>query len=199
VANFNAREKTTLSRRDVVQKLLGGMAAGAIAPLIASSHPVSRHLSDGALFDRAEEMSRAADWKPLFLNQEQSETLDALSEVVVPGAKTARVNRFIDLLLNVDSAEHQKGFVASLAVVDGDAKKTFGRGFAALTPGEQNTLLTNFSSEESRREDFHHLKDWIVGAYYSSEQGMRELGWDGNYAFASYPECEYEENRRTQP
>jgi hypothetical protein len=35
------------------------------------------------------------------------------------------------------------------------------------------------------------LKAWIVGAYYSSEQGMRELGWNGNYAFESYPSCDH--------
>ncbi len=145
------------------------------------------------MLDRAEEMRDTAAWKPLFLNVEQDKTLEALSEAIVPGSKTAQVNRFIDLLLSVDTTEHQKAFVASLEAVDADAKKMFGHAFAALTPGEQTTLLTDFSKQEGRREDFHNLKDWIVGAYYSSEQGMRELGWNGNYAFESYPGCEHGE------
>jgi len=41
------------------------------------------------------------------------------------------------------------------------------------------------------------LKEWIVGAYYSSEQGMKELGWDGNFAFEKYPTCEHGVDGRT--
>jgi hypothetical protein len=29
------------------------------------------------------------------------------------------------------------------------------------------------------RDHFDHLKGWIVGAHYSSEPGMRELGYRG--------------------
>jgi hypothetical protein len=36
---------------------------------------------------------------------------------------------------------------------------------------------------------FQNLKDWIAGAYYSSEPGMRELGWDGNMIHQELPRC----------
>ena len=39
------------------------------------------------------------------------------------------------------------------------------------------------------RDHFDHLKGWIVGAHYSSEQGMRELGWTGQSFFTSFPDC----------
>ena len=39
------------------------------------------------------------------------------------------------------------------------------------------------------RGHFQNLKDWIAGAYYSSETGMRELGWDGNVVHAQLPGC----------
>jgi Gluconate 2-dehydrogenase subunit 3 len=188
---LDLQEQPTLSRREIVQKLLGGMAAAGAFPLIASSHPIYRHLSNGVMFDRAEEMRDAPDWQPLFLNAGQDKTLATLSEMMVPGSATARVDRFIDLLVSVDTARHQREFVASLAAIEDEAKKRFARGFAQLTPSEQETLLTDFSTQEDHREQFHNLKAWIVGAYYSSEQGMRELGWNGNYAFESYPSCEH--------
>jgi hypothetical protein len=169
------------------------MAAGAVLPLIAASHPIYRHLTDGVLLDRAEQMRGAPDWQPLFLNAGQAKTLAALSEALVPGSGTAHADRFIDLLLSVDTVEHQREFVASLAAVEDDAKKQLGRDFAALTPSEQDKLLTDFSKREGCREPFDNLKQWVVGAYYSSEQGMRELGWSGNYAFESYPGCEHGE------
>ena len=41
------------------------------------------------------------------------------------------------------------------------------------------------------RDHFDNLKGWISGAYYSSEVGMRELGWTGQVMFESFPGCEH--------
>ena len=182
-------ENRKLSRREMVAKLLAGVAAGAAWPLIASAHPIHAHLKDGALLDRADAVQKAAGWKPLFLSTEQNETLTALSESIVPGSTKAQVNRFIDLLLSVDSKENQQKFVASLTAIETEGQKRFGRTFPTLTVSEQEMLLTSISKEEPQRAHFDNLKEWISGAYYSSEEGMRELGWDGNYAFAHFPGC----------
>jgi hypothetical protein len=179
-----------LSRREVVQRVLGGAAAGRVLALVGSWHPIYRHLiGDGSDLERAEGVRGAADWTPRFLKAEQDQELVAVAEAMVPGSTGAGVNRFIDLLLSVDTKEHQREFVTSIEALEDAAKKRFGRGFAALKSNEQEALLTEFSSQEGRREDFHNLKEWITGAYYSSEQGMRELGWNGNYAFESFPGC----------
>ena len=41
------------------------------------------------------------------------------------------------------------------------------------------------------RDQFEHLKGWISGAYYSSEIGMRELGWTGNVFFDKFTGCQH--------
>jgi hypothetical protein len=189
-----AEEGPKPTRREILQRLLGGMVAGAVLPAIALSHPVYRLMADGVTLDRAEKMRGAIDWKPLFVNAEQNRTLVALSEAVVPGSANAKVNQFVDLLLSVDSAEHQRDFIGSLASVESQARKRFSRGFAALEQGEQETLLADFSRGDAHGKEFQNLKEWIAGAYYSSEQGMRELGWNGNYAFDSFPGCEHGEH-----
>jgi hypothetical protein len=181
-----------LTRREMVEKLLAGVAAGAAWPLIASSHPVHQHLKNGATLDRAEAAQRAASWKPLFLNQQQNETLVALSETIVPGSAQAQVNRFIDLLLSVDTMKNRERFVASLTAIESEARKQFGRGCDQLSESEKDVLLTSVSKEESHREHFNHLKDWITVAFYSSEEGMRELGWTEKRAFRTFPGCEHE-------
>ncbi len=183
------KESRKMSRRELVAKLLAGMAAGAAWPLIASSHPVHSHLKNGALLDRADGVQKAVGWKPLFLSAEQNDSLVALSESIVPGSTKAQVNRFIDLLLSVDTAENQQKFVASLTAIEAEGLKRFGRGLRALTASEQEMLLTSVSTTDTHHEHFNNLKEWISGAYYSSEEGMRELGWDGNYAFAHFPGC----------
>ena len=107
---------------------------------------------------------------------------------MVPGSGGAQVNRFVDLLLSVDSADRQKGFVASLAAADEEARAQFQKTFAELSAGDREKAITSLSQDH--KEAFADLKEWIVGAYYSSEAGMKELGWDGNFAFEKYPACE---------
>ncbi|HEY2823290.1 MAG TPA: gluconate 2-dehydrogenase subunit 3 family protein [Candidatus Acidoferrum sp.] len=177
-------------------KLMAGIAAGAVAPAIASAHPVElyrRLMDDGAGVSGGEEALGAAEWKPIFLNAKQDELLVAVSETVVPGSNGAQVDRFIDLLLSVDSADRQKAFLASLTAADDEARGAFQHGFAELSAGDREKAITSLS--QKHKEAFANLKEWIVGAYYSSEQGMKELGWDGNFAFEKYPECEQVEGR----
>jgi hypothetical protein len=185
-----------LTRREMVEKLLAGMAAGAAWPLIASSHPIHQHLMNGAVLDRAEAAQKAAAWKPLFLDPQQNESFVTLSESIVPGSAHAHVNRFIDLLLSVDTTENREKFVASLTAIESEAQKRFGRGFHQLTVSERDVLLTNVSQEGAQHEHFNHLKEWITVAYYSSEEGMRELGWTGNHAFRTFPGCEHGEKSK---
>ncbi len=148
-----------LTRREVVRRLLAGMGAGAAWPLVAASHPIHEILKNDALLEEAEKLG-AGDWKPVFLNSQQNESLIAIAEAIVPGSTKAQVNRFLDLLLSVDTDTHKKEFVAALAAFEAESQKRFGKG---------------------------------CGAYYSSEMGMRELGWTEDRVFASFPGCEHPE------
>lgn len=203
--------KRGLTRREMVRRLLAGAGAGAAWPMVAASHPIHALLADEALFSEAGARMAAADWKLIFLNARQNESLVALSEGIVPGSAKAQVNRFIDLLLSVDTSAHREKFVASLSAIESESQKRFGHPFIALTKNQKNELLTiasreddadsgNTSAEEHATErplglhdHFENLKGWISGAYYSSEAGMRELGWNGDYVFESYPACDHAE------
>lgn len=207
VINGRAALGGRMTRRKMVQRLLAGMGAGAAWPLVAASHPIYQHLRSGAILEEAEKLS-VADWKPLFLSAQQNETLSALSESIVPGSMKVQVNRFIDLLLSVETPKHQQNFVASLAAFETESQKRFGKNFPSLDANEKDMLLKDASanpadknaSEKNAgrnnvalRDGFENLKGWISGAYYSSEAGMRELGWTGEYVFESFPGCEHPE------
>ena len=156
-----------LTRRQAIEKVLAALAAGAVWPALAS----------------------ALDWRPRFLNAGQNETLIALSETIVPGSAKAQVNRFLDLLLTVDTAEHQRAFVESLTAVEQVTAAKFGRPFSELAANEKDEWLANLSSDQIHQKHFDNLKEWITLAYYSSEDGMRELGWTGDHAFRKFPDC----------
>jgi gluconate 2-dehydrogenase subunit 3-like protein len=209
-------EGMRLTRRAMVQRLLAGMSAGAAGPLVTSSHSVfellrsDELLHNDAIFARAEELGQA-NWKPVFLTSQQNESLTALAESIVPDSTRAHVSRFIDLLLSVDKTENQRKFAESLGALDAEAQQRFKKGFSALDVEQKNAFLTDASTKPQNAEapelladkkqsvlyeHFECLKGWISAAYYSSEVGVRELGWDGDYAFAAFPGCAHPEGHQ---
>ena len=211
-----------LTRREVVQTLLG-MLGGALAwPAIGAAHPVHRHLSDDATLAKADASVAAANWSPTFFNPHQNETFILLAERIVPGATNVRTNRVVDLLLTVDTADNREKFVASLRSVDDESQKRFQKPFKDLGASQQDEVLRIFASGETGevesgshdsatnaaddpdderpgranialRDHFENLKGWVVGTYYTSEVGMRELGWTGDFYFDHVPGCQHSE------
>src|SRR4029077_7444148 len=58
----------TISRRELAQRLLSGLAAGILSPLSSSAHPIHKHLLNGSLLDFADVHLAAGTAKPLFLS-----------------------------------------------------------------------------------------------------------------------------------
>lgn len=219
------RTRAGLNRRQVVQRLLGTAGAGLALPGMAaaeSAHPVHKHVMSASTMAAAEEQATAAEWKPLFLDPHQNETLIVLAERIVPNSTTAQVNRFVDLLLSVDTLENQREFLNALSAFDAESLRLHSKPFKALTEEQQNAILTDASTAkpgkgeeggrrawfsppdkdktesapDTMRDYFENLKQWVSGAYYSSEVGMKELGWTGQVAWDSFPGCQHPEGHQ---
>jgi hypothetical protein len=196
IVDETPKDSLRLSRREAARRLLAGMAASAL-PWGATSHPVWKHFEDEHLMHRAE---AAAEGKLHFLNAEQFESLTALAEAIVPGSTKANVAGFVDLLLSAEKEKPQKEFVSSVDAIENDSRKRYAKRFPALSDTQKNELLTAASSavkgKAGLREEFENLKEWISGAYYSSEMGMRELGWTPDRVFAEFPGCSHAEGHQ---
>ena len=184
----------TISRREAGRRLLAGVAAGATVPWITSGHPIWKHFENAILLERAERT--ASDDKLAFLNREQYLSLVAASETILPGSTKAGVAKFVDLLLSIDSPRNQKEFADSLGQIDAESTKRFSKGFAQLSSEQRIELFTVVSAadgtktaDDANHKVFLHLREWIAGSYYSSEIGMRELGWTPDRVFAEFPGC----------
>ena len=155
--------------------------------------------------------------EPLFLDPHQSETLEVLAERFVPGSSKAQVNQFIDLLRSVDTSDRQKSFLNSLGAFEAEAIGRYNQPYKDLTGIRQNEILTTAckakpgagggqrartrssrppeqnaeTGQVTLRDHFEDRKGWVVGAYYSSEVGMKELGWTGQVMFESFPGCQH--------
>jgi hypothetical protein len=188
-----------MPRRAALQALLSGAAAFALptapgAPAgMDAQHPMHQHLANPEVLEQAQQRAAVTAAPPVFLDDHQAKTLELLAEAIVPGSTAARVGPFVDQLLAVDSGANQRAFVGALGAFDMIAINRHGKAWIGLTAPQQDALLREASTADAKTSafagHFQHLKDWIAGAYYSSEPGMRELGWNGTLFHAELPGC----------
>jgi hypothetical protein len=185
----------SMSRREAAQTLLSGLAAGIFFPGLPPLHPIHEHLRNGVSLDSSDEILASGNYRPIFLSELQLASLDKIADVIVPGSHRAQSAEFIDLLLSTDSPSSQQEFAESLSALQATAGQTFHKNIVSLTNAELNELLQMAAAEESADgKHFNNLKGWAIGAYYSSEIGMRELGWTPDRVFSSYPVCTHPES-----
>jgi Gluconate 2-dehydrogenase subunit 3 len=205
-------DRSDLGRREMIQRLAMSVGGLVTFPLVASGHPIQHHLRDNALVGVADAKATAAEYTPEFLDAHEFDTLQVLAERIVPGSTEARSGQFIDQLLTVSPADDQRTFLQALGGFEQLAVARARVSWKQLTEQQQNELLTIASTEKSGtppdahgasstthvtiRDHFEQLKGWIVGAYYSSEIGMRELGWTGTVFFPAFPGCDHPEGHR---
>ena len=178
----------------MLQTLLGGVGAGLALPsVVEAQHPVQHHLASATGVAQAQKKAAAAAYKPEFFDAHQLKTLEVLAEAIVPGSTAAKVAPFLDQLVAVESTQNQRAILGALGAFDMAAFEKHGKAWKAITAAEQDALLQEASTAEpgksKLRNPFQNLKGWIAGAYYSSEPGMRELGWTGNVFHAELPGC----------
>jgi len=199
---------SAVGRRAVLQTFAAGLGAAFAIPGAAEAqqHPMQHHVATGTAAAAQKKVATAA-YKPVLLDDHQMKTLEVLAEAIVPGSTEAKVAPFLDTLVAVDSSDNQKNFMSALGAFDMLAIAKYSKPWIALSPVEQDTLLQTASTtppgnrpsfpgappapggKATIGDHFNNLKGWIAGAYFSSEKGARELGWDGNVFHTELPGC----------
>ena len=182
-----------IARRAVLQTLLGGVGAGLALPsVVEAQHPVQHHLASATGVEQAQKKAAAAAYKPEFFDAHQLKTLEVLAEAIVPGSTAAKVAPFLDQLWPSSRRRTSARSRRARRLRHGRLRQSR-KAWKAITAAEQDALLQEASTAEpgksKLRNPFQNLKGWIAGAYYSSEPGMRELGWTGNVFHAELPGC----------
>jgi hypothetical protein len=88
------------------------------------------------------------------LTPAEAETLDAIGETLVPGAKEAGITNFVDQQISIPPEDallqarimnvpppFAKLYRSVLAAIDGASRKTKDRSFSQLSPGEQHDFV----------------------------------------------------------
>jgi hypothetical protein len=175
-----------VGRRAVLTSLAAGAGAAVFASRASAAHV---HPMAAA---NAETATVSADPALQFLDRHAFDTLAGLSEQIVPGARAAAVPEFLDRLLAVESTDTQKRFVQALGAFEREAREARGAPWKTLTAEQATALLTKISAQpdtDMSRQAFDRIKGAVSETYYSTEAGMKELGWNGSVAFAPPAAC----------
>lgn len=170
------------NRREWMLRLLSTTAGAAlVSPAFARAH---EHASASAATENA------AAWHPAFLSASQNEELTSLGERIIPGSTAAACNRVIDLVLSLEPDGTKRQFVAALTLFDEHAQKVGRKRFHDLAPAQQDQVLASVADDKGAAgEAFRFIKEWMADAYWSSREGMRELGWTGRMAWEKFDGC----------
>ena len=121
-----------MNRREVLRMLTAGAVLPALTP-------------DLLMFYR--QAHPGSSYTLRTLNPHQNDTVVAMMEQIIPashtpGAKGARVNEFIDVILTEwASDEDRQHFLDGLAGIDKQSNELFGKDFTAASSDQQVTLL----------------------------------------------------------
>jgi hypothetical protein len=207
-----------MKRREMLRASVIAGAAAALGPALSNAQSGAQSSAQPSELtpaqsgvDASKDLA-APGWKPLFLDEHQNETLIVFSDLIIPatdtpGAKEALVNRYIDLVLAAETPETQRVFLNSLGYLDGESIRRFKAAFRYLAREDQDILLhglayprtgSGWAGDTNGAADPGHghfaaLKGRIMSAYYSSQIGEKELGWDGAFAHGPYQGCEHPE------
>ena len=178
-----------MDRRAVLTSLATGVGAAAfLSPAAAAAG----HAHHAAVSAAAAATTTSGASTLQFLDQHAFDTLAVLSEQIVPGSRATQVPEFLDRLLAVESIETQKYAVQALGAFEREARAAHGKPWKALSAEQATALLTKISTQpesDTTRRIFDNLKQAVAESYYSTEAGMKELGYQGAVAFAAPPAC----------
>jgi len=143
-----------MNRRDALRMLTAGAVLPALTP---------------ELFAFYQQAHPGGSYSLRTLNPHQNDTVVAMIDQIIPatdtpGAKGARVNEFIDVILTEwANDEERRNFLNGLADVDKRSNKLFGKDFASASSSQQVTLLGSMDDSAAvlRAERQRHAPNTI--------------------------------------
>ena len=168
-----------MQRRDILKML----ATGAVLPVFSS--PLTA-------FFREAQAQTGPGYKLRTLNPHQNATVVVMTDLILPetdtpGAKGARVNEFIDVVLTEwATPEERQNFLQGLAGVDKQSHELFGKDYVDATPVQQVTLLRAMddyaASERGQKAEKHgntvpEFDAQLRGNFYDIFRGITLHGY----------------------
>ncbi|HRE83369.1 MAG TPA: gluconate 2-dehydrogenase subunit 3 family protein [Opitutaceae bacterium] len=199
----------SLTRREAIQWMLTASASlavsdslGAAAAGAQGGPAVTPPRGYGLDPDMVRVYQPGALW-PLTFTPEQRRTVIALCDVILPADETSPaasavgVPDFLDEWVSSPypaQAPDRSLLLEGLAWVEAESQQRFGRDFAALASPQQTAICDDICHPgRAKREHasavrfFKRFRDLTAGGYYTTPEGMKAIGYQGNVPLADFP------------
>jgi len=192
-----------LDRRAAIKWMLAGTATVMVIDraAFAQSSPVPGGKGYGTDPDLIKEY-KPGDFWPLTFTEHQRRTTTVLCSVIIPAddrspsAGDLLVQDFIDEWISAPYPGHDRDrerILAGLAWLDAESKTRFGRTFIELQERQQTAICDDICGEEVKRPEwaeasrfFKRFRDLTAGGFYTTREGMLDVGYVGNVPLASF-------------
>lgn len=189
----------SISRRDILKSLAVGIPGGSVLGLIPLQ--AAQHAHKAVKQEKAQ--ATTGKYTPKYFTTHQYETLRALCQAIIPadpecgGAIEAGAPEFIDLLTS-ENEEYQSRLGGGLIWLDAACQQKFAKAFLECSPEQQKAMLDLIAYRASEAHDptlragiqfFSFLRNLTSDGFFTSEIGIKYLGYIGNDFLEEFPGC----------
>lgn len=146
---------------------------------------------------------KPGDVWPLTFTDAQRRTAAALCDTIIPAdgkgpsASSVNVQDFIDEWISAPyGGQHdldRRVVLEGIAWIDREAQKRFGNAFANLIAGQKNAICDDICHAPDAKPEFRaaaqffsRFRDLTAGGYYTTPEGMKDIGYTGNVALDKF-------------
>lgn len=189
----------SISRRDVLKSLTLGAAATSVLRVIPLQAAEYAH----RMVDAEKAASPVGAYKPKFFVDQQYKTLLAVCDTIIPadaesgGAIQGGAPEFIDLLTSENPA-YQLKLGGGMMWLDATCTDRYSKTFLDSAPEQQKEILDLIAYRKNAETDpslsqgvefFSFLRNLTADGFFTSEIGIKYLGYIGNKYIKSFPGC----------
>ncbi|MDP3070100.1 MAG: gluconate 2-dehydrogenase subunit 3 family protein [Opitutaceae bacterium] len=187
-----------LDRRAAIKWMMAAAAAASVADRLtygaSAAKPAAGYGSDPDLL----KIYKPGDLWPLTFTPAQRATAAALCDTIIPAdakgpaASAVGVPDFIDEWISAPYPGHdadRKTVIDGLAWIEAEAQKRFQNGFGNLVTRQKNAICDDICYAPNAQPEFRpaaqffrKFRDLTSGGYYSTPEGMKDIGYVGNVA-----------------
>jgi gluconate 2-dehydrogenase gamma chain len=189
----------SISRRDILRSLTMGAVASSVLRVIPAEAAEYAHHMVAA--EKA--AAPAGAYTPKFFSARDYKTLQALCQTIIPadadsgGAVEAGAPEFIDLLTS-ENPKFQLKLGGGLMWLDAACTDRYGKTYIECTPAQQKEILDLIAYRKNAETDpglsqgvefFAFLREMTADGFFTSQIGIKYLGYVGNTYLLSFNGC----------
>jgi gluconate 2-dehydrogenase gamma chain len=187
------------SRRELLRSLAMGAAATSVLRVIPAQAAVYAH----HMIASEKAATPANNYTPKFFAAHEYKTLATLCQTIIPsdaetgGAIEAGAPEFIDLLTS-ENTEYQRILAGGLLWLDATCSDRYDKVFLDCPPAEQKEILDQIAYRNNAVlnpglsqgiEFFSFLRNMTADGFFTSEIGIKYLGYIGSTFLKEFPGC----------